>query len=246
MPPETPRIFGTPGCRIRIDPPRPDPRAVAALAGLASSLVGDGLGRRRIMDAGIAPLDRSRSACGPALTVSVRPGDNLMIHAAILLARPGDVLVIDAGGNRDFGIWGQIVTRAAMARGIAGVVLDGALRDAAGIVADGFPAWCRGVTPRGGAHDGPGEVNFPVACGGLAVSPGDVVLADGDGVCVVPADELAAARAGAEAKRAAEEARMTAIAAGDVTPGWLRDALVARGVWDPALPFPPDPDQEPT
>lgn len=231
------RTFGVPGCRIRTGLPRPDPAHIAALSGQAASLVGDAIGRRRIMDNGIRPLALSMKVCGPAFTVQVRPGDNLMVHAAVMLARKGDVVVVDAGGNCDFGIWGQIVSRAAMARGIAGVVLDGAVRDAADIAADGLPVWSRGINPRGGSRDGPGEIGFPVCCGGLMVEPGDIVVADGDGVCVVPAAELPAAVAGTESRQTIEDARMAAIARGEIEPDWLAAELVARGLWQEGLPL---------
>jgi len=231
------RVFGVPGCRIRTGMPRPDPAQVAALTGQASSLVGDAIGRRQIMDNGIRPLALSMKVCGPAFTVQVRPGDNLLSHAAIMLARPGDVLVIDAGGNCEFGIWGQIVSRAAIARGIAGVVLDGAVRDAADIVADGLQVWSRGINPRGGSKDGPGEIGYPVSVGGLTVAPGDVIVADGDGVCVVPAAELSEAVTGVARRQALEDIRMAEIARGAVEPDWLVADLVARGLWQEGLPL---------
>lgn len=231
------RVHGVPGCRIRTGFQRPDPAQVAAFDGQASSLVGDAIGRRQTMDNGISPLALTMKVCGPAYTVQVRPGDNLLIHAAVMLARPGDVLVIDGGGYCDFGVWGQIVSRVALARGIAGVVLDGAARDAADIVADGLPVWSRGINPRGGSKDGPGEIGFPVSCGGVTVNPGDVVVADGDGVCVVPAAELSAAVKGVAHRQALENKRMAEIARGILEPDWLLADLVGRGLWPEGLPL---------
>jgi 4-hydroxy-4-methyl-2-oxoglutarate aldolase len=180
---------------------------------------------------GLRPLSNAMRACGPAVTVRFRPGDNMLVHAAIMVAQPGDVLVISAEGDCRFGLWGQIVSRAAMKKGIAATVIDGAVRDVADIIADGYPVWSRGVSPRGGEKVGPGEINCPLVCGGLDVHPGDVVIADCDGVAVVPADRLEEAIAGAEAKLAAETKRFAAIERGDLLPDWVMPALIENGLW---------------
>lgn len=227
----TVREFGKPGFSIRADFNRPDSEKIAELACFSPSLVSDGIGRYRVMDHGIRPLSLAMKVCGPAFTVRLRPGDNLMVHAAIMLAQPGDVLVMTADGDCRFGLWGQIVTRAALKRGIAGLVFDGAVRDAADIIADGLPVWSRGINPRGGEKVGPGEINQPVVCGGLDVTPGDVVIGDGDGVAVVPAAMLDQAILSAADKLASEEERFAAIERGDTTPAWLIPTLVEKGLW---------------
>jgi regulator of RNase E activity RraA len=128
---------------------------------------------------------------GPALTVLTRPGDNLAVHQAIDLAQPGDVLVVNAGGHVDRAVTGEIVYRYAVSRGIAGVVIDGAVRDGAEIAAGTAPVFSRGVTHAGPWKNGPGEIRGPVAIGGTVVCCGDLVVGDGDGLVVGPRHRLA-------------------------------------------------------
>jgi regulator of RNase E activity RraA len=157
--------------------------------------------------------DRDRVICGHAVTVRIRPGDNLMIHLAMLQAEPGDVIVIDGGGDTSTAVIGGLMRTAALARGIAGFVLDGALRDLSEWDEGGIAAYATGHSLRGPSKDGPGEVNVPVACAGLAVLPGDLILADADGVIAIPAARAEAllpacrAHAAREAEIAAGNAR---------------------------------------
>ena len=129
--------------------------------------------------------------CGPAITVRVRPGDNLMIHVAMQLAQPGDVIVIDGAGDLTQALIGGLMRTSAVARGIAGFVVDGAVRDIAEWAEGGIAVYARGHTHRGPSKDGPGEINVPVACAGMSVAPGDLVLGDADGVVCVPAARAA-------------------------------------------------------
>jgi 4-hydroxy-4-methyl-2-oxoglutarate aldolase len=150
----------------------------------------------------MAPTLRSRTpgrtVVGPATTCRTIAGSNLAIHRALAAAAPGDVLVLTATGGSATGLWGGMVTRSAVARGIAGVIADGAVRDTRDILAAGLPVWSAEVSPRGAAKHDPGEVNVDVVCGGVLVRPGDVVVADDDGIAVIPAaiaqDILAQAR----------------------------------------------------
>lgn len=157
--------------------------------------------------------DLSLAMCGPALTVRIRPGDNLMIHLAIMMAEPGDVLVIDGGGDTSTAVIGGLMRTSAIARKLGGIVLDGALRDVAEWAEGGMPAWAMGHVHRGPSKDGPGEVNIPVACAGMAVNPGDLMLGDADGVICIPAADAGAilplcrAHAEKEAKIAANNAK---------------------------------------
>lgn len=229
----TKRIFGQPGFCIVPDIRRPAADKIAALGAYAVAVTGDSLGRRCIMDSAIKPLDPSMKLRGPAITVEVHPADNLMIHAALKLARPGDVLVVNARGDTQHGVWGEITTSVAARKKLGGLVIDGAVRDRLEIVESGFPVFCRAVAPLGGGKEGPGQVNLPVSCGGLAVNPGDVVVGDADGVLVIPADMLDVAIEGAEKKRVAEEKRLSAIRDGgddEIYPSWLIPTLRAKGV----------------
>jgi regulator of RNase E activity RraA len=178
------------GFRILPSPARLDTSLVAGFRGLASSNVADAMGRFGFMDPGM----QSRSGlplCGLAITVNARPGDNLMVHKALQLADPGDIIIVSTNGNTTSAVFGELMCRTAVARGLGGLVVDGAIRDAEGITALGFPAFSRTVTPGGCDKDGPGEINVPVSCGGVAVHPGDIVVGDRDGIAVVSRAEAA-------------------------------------------------------
>ena len=124
--------------------------------------------------------------CGPACTVKVFPGDNLMVHKALDVAQAGDIIVVDAGGSTLNAVLGDLVSTKAKHRRIAGFVVDGLIRDLPNIIPLDFPIFARGTTPIGPLHRGPGEINYPICCGGVVVSPGDIVVADGSGVVSVP------------------------------------------------------------
>ena len=150
----------------------------------------DCLNRAQAMDAGISPLSPDMRVVGQARTVRCQVGDNSALHAAINLAEPGDVLVADAGGFLGTALWGGLMTEAARKRGVAGLVIDGAARDFTDIVEAGFPCFARGVTPAGPHKNFGGEVDGPIACGGIAVNSGDLVVADADGVTILPLTRL--------------------------------------------------------
>lgn len=143
--------------------------------------------RVKAMDFGIRPLADAMFVTGPAFTVSSPPGQNLAIHRAIAEAQPGDVLVVTTSGDCGFGPFGEILALACQHREIAGLVLDGTVRDGADIEALGFPVFCRGLAPSGTRKEAPGELGEPIQCGGVDVEPGDIVVADRDGVVVIPA-----------------------------------------------------------
>ena len=145
----------------------------------------DANGGRGVMDAGIHPLDRHMKVAGRALTVACAAGDNLTIHKAVLLAKPGDVLVINCGGYLNAGVFGEMLALSCRARGIAGVVIDGSCRDVNDLIDMNFPTFVRGVNPRGTIKDTCGAVGGEVLCGGVTVRNGDVVVGDCDGVVVV-------------------------------------------------------------
>ena len=208
-------ISGAPGFRINRSIDRVPASTIAALREFPVAIIGDAIGRRSVMDAGIKPLVPEWKLAGPAVTVEVRPGDNLMIHVALAMTQPGDVLVINAHGNLDCGLWGGILHACAERRNIAGIVIDGAVRDSAELRAGAIPVFTRGVNPCGGDKEGPGQVNFPIACAGVPIQPGDAIVGDCDGVVVI-SRELAAQAAGlAQARIDAERKWLAAIEAGE-------------------------------
>ncbi|CAG2143010.1 4-hydroxy-4-methyl-2-oxoglutarate aldolase [compost metagenome] len=174
---------------------------------LGTATIHEAQGQRGAVDPRIAPLDPSMRLAGPALTVDIRPGDNLMIHYALTKARPGDVLVVDAKAFVDAGPWGDVLTFAAQQIGIAGLVIDGAVRDASQIVEMGFPVFCRGLSIRGTNKHQPGKLNLPLVLGGAVVRPGDIVVGDRDGLVIVAAEEVPEVIA-ASAAREQKEAQM--------------------------------------
>lgn len=177
----------------------------------------------------LRPLHAGGVLAGPALTVRTRPGDNLMVHKAIDLAVPGDVIVVDAGGDLTNAIVGEMMLAHAGRREVAGFVINGAVRDVAAIRANNLPVYAAGVTHRGPYKDGPGEINGPVAVAGMTVCAGDLILGDEDGVLAIPIDECEAVIVAAEAKRAAETKQMAHIQAGTVDRNWVDDALRRLG-----------------
>jgi 4-hydroxy-4-methyl-2-oxoglutarate aldolase len=181
---------------------RPDPKVIQGFRELSVPLVGDTLGRYGCLYSAIKPLSDDMRLVGPALTVQTYRADNLMIHVALQLAKPGDVLVVDACGFPDTGLWGDLMTRMAMKIGINGIVVDGGVRDKKSIIESGFAVFARAISPMGGFKSSPGSVNVPIACAGVTVNPGDIVVGDADGVVIVPrasaAETLVAARKTAE------------------------------------------------
>jgi len=157
--------------------------------------------------------DQPTTMAGPAVTVRIRPGDNLMVHLAMMMAEPGDVIVIDGAGDLSTAVIGGLMRTTAIARKLGGFVIDGALRDVSEWKQGGMPAFAKGNVHRGPSKDGPGEVNVPIACAGLQVSPGDLILGDADGVVAVPADQagalLAKCRAHADRERSINDKNAT-------------------------------------
>jgi regulator of RNase E activity RraA len=223
------RVHGQVGFRIVTGLPRTPPELVEAFRGKASSDVSDAMGRLYAMDPGIV----SRTGlplCGVAVTVNARPGDNLMLHKAMELAHPGDVLVVCTNGCTTSAVFGDIMGTTAVAAGLGGLVVDGAIRDVEGLKALGLPAYSRAVTPGACDTDGPGEVNVPVSCGSIAVAPGDVVVGDEDGVVVVPRDDAAAVLERLAAVEAGVGKRIAAIRAGELFKPEIDQTLRDRGV----------------
>jgi len=201
---------------VRHDVDRPSPETVAAFDGLPSTVVSDAMGRdRRAMDAEIGPVARGTTLAGTALTVKAQPGDNLVIHKAITMADPGDVLVVDGDGYLGTAYMGELMCTACRTHDIAGVVVDGAIRDCADIEAMDYPVFARGVHPQGPLKVDPGSINVTVACGGIPVEPGDIVVGDDDGVTVVPRVDAGVVADRAREKLEGEDDKRERIAGGE-------------------------------
>jgi RraA family protein len=187
---------------------------VAAYKGLPVANISDCMSRMTAGGSRLRPMHRSGYLAGPALTVRTRPGDNLMIHKALTLARPGDVIVVDGGGDETRALVGEIMKNIAEYRGAAGYVIDGAIRDVAAFAASDFPCFARTAIHRGPYKSGPGEINVPVSIGGSVISPGDIVVGDEDGVVSFPAAIAATVLEAVRAQIAREEDTLLAIREG--------------------------------
>lgn len=210
---------------------RVDAEVVTQASKYPSSILADVAGRRGGLHGRIAPLAPSMRFAGPAITVEVRPGDNLMIHAAMAIAKPGDVILVDGKGDLSSALMGEIMSQQCVALGIAAVVIDGAVRDSEAIRELGFPMYAAGLNPAGPTKFVPGRLNHPISIGGVAVYPGDLVVGDADGVTVIERDKAAAMLPLAAEKVAAETQRISDIKSRKaLAPKWLDGALRAAGV----------------
>lgn len=185
-----------------------------AFAEIPTAVASDCQERSWTMAAAISPLAPSMRIVAQARTVDCMAADNSALHAALNLCEPGEVLVCDAKGFTDSAVFGGLMTRACLARGVAGLVIDGAVRDSQEIVELGFPCFARGVVPRGPHKNFGGAIDGPIACGGLPVSPGDLILGDADGVTVIPLARVEAVLEAARTILAKEEKALAAIADG--------------------------------
>lgn len=202
---------------------------VKAFASLPVANVSDSMARMTAGGAKLRPMHASGGMAGVALTVRARPGDNLMLHKAIDMAQPGDVIVVDAGGDTTNALMGELMLAYAIKRGVAGFVLNGAIRDLDAFVATNLPTFAVGVTHRGPYKDGPGEINVPISLDGMVIAPGDIVIGDSDGVLAVPQAEAAEILKKTQAKQDAETRQMQAIAQGTNDRSWVDAALKKLG-----------------
>jgi 4-hydroxy-4-methyl-2-oxoglutarate aldolase len=209
---------------------RLSPESVQSAGRFQPAILADVAGRRGAMHGRITALHPAMKLAGTAVTVEVRPGDNLMIHAAMALARPGDVLVVDAKADQTSALMGEIMISACRKLGLAGVVIDGAVRDSLELRELGFPVFSVGTNPNGPTKSVAGRINHPISAGGVTVRPGDFVTADADGVVVVERERIAELLPLAEKKVADEAKRIAAIAQGVTSAPWLDAALRKAGV----------------
>jgi len=203
----------TPAIDTSADFARPDPGIVDRLAKLPAANIGDAMDRLGVADSAIQAVWPGAKLAGPAFTVWTRPGDNKGIHAALQLARPGDVIVVAGGADQSRALLGELIGERAINLGVAGFALDGAVRDAEALGEIGMPVFARATSPAGPYKDGPFRLGTAVAFGGVPVLPGDVIVGDSDGVVVIPRDQAAAVAEAAEAVFADETGRRQAIVA---------------------------------
>jgi RraA family protein len=216
---------------IRKDLTRVAPDVVRKASQFQPAILADVQGRRGTMHGRIAALSPSMKLAGPAFTIEVRGGDNLMIHTALSLAKPGDVLVIDGKTDLTCALMGALMMNTAKVIGLAGVIIDGAVRDVEELRALGFPVFAAGSNPNGPTKFVPGRLNWPVGVGGISVQPGDLVVGDADGVVVVERDKAESLLAAAQKKVDEETRRIAGIRRNEaLRPAWLDGALRAAGV----------------
>jgi RraA family protein len=208
---------------------RPDPRLVAELGRMVTPHLSDSMERLYAGGHQLRPMHREGKLCGPAFTVRTAAGDNLLVHKAIDTAQKGDVIVVDAGGWLDNAIIGELMTARAKQRGVAGMVIWGAIRDSAEIGAGSYPIYAAGVTHRGPYKNGPGEINVPIVIGSMPVNPGDIIVGDADGLVAVPQDQAERVLASAKSILEKETASMKQIVAGTVDRSWVDKALKEKG-----------------
>lgn len=214
---------------------RPDPALVERFRGAECSHLVDAMGGRGALAWNIKPLDPGRAAfAGPALTAFAGPGDVVALHGALHEAQPGDVVVVANDGFTATALLGDLLAGMFRNKGVAGFVTEGLTRDRAGIMATGLPVFCAGAVPTSPANSGPGVVGAPVVCGGIAVTAGDIVVGDADGVVVVPLAQAEAVLVALAAVRAAEAEAVRAVAGGATESAKTRSLVAAARIVDAA------------
>ncbi|MGL1835111.1 RraA family protein [Rhodocyclaceae bacterium SMB388] len=214
---------------------RVSPEQIQRAKEFQSAILCDVFGRRGSLNARVQALNPSMQVAGPAFTVEVRPGDNLMFHVALAVAQPGDVIVVDGKGDQTCALFGELMVSQAEAAGLAGFVVDAASRDSDSLTNGGFPIFAAGRNPCGPTKGLNGTIARPISLAGVPVQSGDLVVGDADGVVVIPLADVDRVLDAAEKKLADEQVRLKEIAQGELVSPWLQDALRAAGL--PALPL---------
>ena len=211
---------------------RPEAEVIRTLSELGVATVHEAMGRRGLMRPYMRPLYPAARLSGPAVTVSCHPGDNLMIHAAVEVCQPGDVLVIAPTSESTDGMFGELLAVSCRAHGIAGLIIDAGIRDAADITAMQFPVWSKTICAQGTVKASAGSVNIPLVCAGALIHPGDAIVADLDGVVVTPRQSAAEVARLGEERRAKEEKTRDRLARGELGLDFygLRAKLAELGV----------------
>lgn len=220
--PRSAELHPGPGFRIRVNFPRLDRALMEQLSAFPTPEISDLLNRMYALNPAIHCLTGcDHRLWGPACTVRVFPGDNLMVHKALDIVRPGDVIVVDAGGSPMNAVLGDLVATKAKHRGVVGFVVDGLVRDLPGMQEVGLPVYARGTTPIGPLHRGPGEINFPISCGGAIINPGDVIVADPAGIVAVPQDVVAEVLRRLREHEAKQADYLASVQRGDFSNAWV-------------------------
>lgn len=210
---------------------RPNINLIKQYANVVTPHISDNMNRMNAVSSNLRPYHKEGRLVGTAFTVKTRPGDNLLVHKAIDLAEPGDVIVVDAGGDMTNAIFGEIMMRMAIKKNIAGVIVDGAIRDVAAISEDVFPVYAKGVTHRGPFKDGPGEINVTVSIGGAIINPGDIIVGDEDGLAVVPFEEAEDLIKKVKVQEKNEESILQSIQDGTINRDWIDEILKQKGCY---------------
>ena len=216
------------GFRIHSNINRPSRELVESFAGIPASNIADNMKRLACIDAKLRPMNKA-PLLGTAFTVKTRPGDNLLLHKAIDMAQPGDVIVVAGQGDTANALIGEMMTSWAQRRGIAGLIIDGAIRDAGALREMDIAVYAAGITPNGPSKDGPGEINVPVSCGGIVIKPGDILVGDEDGVVVIDPKDAPEILAKAKATAAKEAGFMEDIKNGVWERTWVDKMLREKG-----------------
>jgi 4-hydroxy-4-methyl-2-oxoglutarate aldolase len=212
--------------------PRPDTEAVKILRELGSATISEAQGRRGLLNPYMRPIFQAARVCGPAITALCQPGDNMMIHAAIEVAQPGDILVVAVTSDSTDGFFGELLGTSLQAHGVLGLILDAGCRDVAELTAMDFPVWAKCISAQGTVKETPGSVNIPVVCANQLIRPGDVIMGDVDGVVVVPREQAAAVAKAGQERVAKEEKSRVRLRAGELSMNFngIREKLAAAGV----------------
>ncbi|HKS17768.1 MAG TPA: RraA family protein [Bradyrhizobium sp.] len=218
------------GFRVRPIGRRVSAKIVEQFRPLPTANISDCMSRLAAAGPRLRPMHSDGILVGPAFTVKTRPGDNLLVHKALDMAEQGDVVVVDAGGDLTNSILGEIMATYAKSRGIAGIVVNGSIRDSRSIKQSAFPIFAAGTTHRGPSRNGPGEIGYAIAIDGMVVEPGDLIVADDDGIVCVPFDHVDEVYKAVSSKMAAEQRALADIAAGrGMDRAWVDKTLKALG-----------------
>ena len=218
------------GCKIKRNFERPAKELVEAFRGIPVANIDDNMGRIAAVDASIFPLNPNAKILGTAFTVNAPAGDNLLFHKALDMAQPGDVIVLANKGSLSRSLCGEIMSTYAKSRGLAGIIIDGCVRDSAVLREFDSPVYAKGVTPNGPDKNGPGEMNFPVSFAGIIINPGDIIVGDADGLLVIRPEDAEELGKKAKAWHESEEKQMEGILTkGEWIRPWVDDKLKEVG-----------------